>query len=329
MRVLFIIAFISIFVNGSAQFAPQAGLLGSTALHKDSNLFVAWGESPIIYRGWIHSLDTLQGKATHGDSLSGAGSPDKNVVSLGDGGTATYYFSNPIIDKPGPDFAIFENGFLNPMDSNQAYLELAFVEVSSNGVDFVRFHSESHLDTNVQINGVGDYIDCRKINNLAGKYISDYGTPFDLNELALYSNLEIDNIKYVRIRDVIGSNLPFLSTRDFAQRTINDPFPTNFPTGGFDLDAIGVIHHKYPVSVEHTKQTEKLLSLYPNPSNETLHIKTENIHLIELYSLQGQKVLTVSQANIYSIDISNLPASSYLVIAYSDDMIYNTILLKR
>jgi hypothetical protein len=33
---------------------------------------------------------------------------------------------------------------------------------------------------------------------------------------------------------------------DSQGHQINDPWPTPFPTGGFDLDAVGVIHQKQP-----------------------------------------------------------------------------------
>ena len=41
----------------------------------------------------------------------------------------------------------------------------------------------------------------------------------------------------------------WLSENDYSRcdsqgHQINDPWPTNFPTGGFDLDAVGVINEK-------------------------------------------------------------------------------------
>jgi hypothetical protein len=48
----------------------------------------------------------------------------------------------------------------------------------------------------------------------------------------------------VRIRDVVGSIKPEYATLDSKGNPINDPWPTTFPTGGFDLDAVGVIHEE-------------------------------------------------------------------------------------
>ena len=62
-------------------------------------------------------------------------------VSLGDGGTVVLTFPQPIGDVPGPDFAVFENGF--KAFDNSFFLELAHVEVSSDGVNFYRFPSSS------------------------------------------------------------------------------------------------------------------------------------------------------------------------------------------
>jgi len=59
----------------------------------------------------------------------------------------------------GFDFAVFENSF------NDSFLELAFVEVSSDGINFVRFPATSNTQTDVQITGFGT-IDPTYINNL-------------------------------------------------------------------------------------------------------------------------------------------------------------------
>ena len=74
-------------------------------------------------------------------------------------------------------FCCFENSF------SDDFLELAFVEVSSNGIDFYRFNSISLTQENVQIETFG-LIDARQIHNLAGKYRGMFGVPFDLSELA-------------------------------------------------------------------------------------------------------------------------------------------------
>ncbi|MEZ4549679.1 MAG: hypothetical protein R2874_04140 [Desulfobacterales bacterium] len=51
-------------------------------------------------------------------------------VVLGRGGSIILTFDPPVENGEGWDFAVFENSF------NDFNLELAFVEVSSNGTDF-------------------------------------------------------------------------------------------------------------------------------------------------------------------------------------------------
>lgn len=298
-------------VSTQAQFAPQAGLTGSTAIHKDSSLIVEWASQCSINRGWMDIADTILGKASLGDSSKALGMADGDVVSLGDAGEATLYFENPIIDGNGADFAIFENGFLNPLDSNQAYLELASVAVSNDGIQYYSFSAECHNDTSVQLAGVGTYMDARKVSNLAGKYISYYGTPFDLNELSMILSLDVNNIRYIKIKDIVGSISKEYCSRDLNNNVINDPYPTPFPTGGFDLDAVAVIHHKFPTEVSYVNpQSEP--EFYPNPALHSLFIRNLNeIKEVTIRSIDGQAILT-SDA-LPCIDISNLRPGFYFI----------------
>lgn len=166
------------------------------------------------------------------------------VVSLGDGGSITLTFDQPIANGPGFDFAVFENGL------NDSFLELAFVDVSSDGTHWVRFPSVSLTQTTQQINGDDQTVpfgglDPTNINDLAGKYRAGYGTPFDLQELVGMpgSNfLDFSDIKYVKMTDVVGSIDPEFATHDSLGHIINDPWPTPFPSAGFDLDAVAILN---------------------------------------------------------------------------------------
>ena len=137
-----------------------------------------------------------------GDENSAIGQAGQNgVVSLGDGGTATLTFPNSIYNGPGFDFAVFENGFAT--SDSMAFLEFAFVEVSSDGVNFIRFHSTSLIQDSIQIPMTG--INCSLVNNLAGKYTYGFGTPFDLEELMNEPALDVNHITHIRLIDVVGS----------------------------------------------------------------------------------------------------------------------------
>lgn len=313
MKQLIILFFFFCEVNANAQFASQAGLVGSTAIHKDSSIFVDWATNCSVNFGWMNIADTTLGKTSAGASSSGIGYPDGNVVSLGDGGEAIYFFSNPIINGPGFDFAIFENGFRNPTDSNLSYMELAFVEVSNDGINYKRFAATSNIDTSTQIAGYGQYADCRLIDGLAGKYIANYGTPFDLDEFLPLSSININDIHYIKIKDVVGSINRNYCRYDYQQNIINDPYPTDFTTGGFDLDALGIIHQLYPTTVLNVDK-ENELSIYPNPCHSQLNFKSnEIINEATVISINGKICMQFENSIQSSFDISALNNGIYLL----------------
>jgi hypothetical protein len=164
-----------------------------------------------------------------------------SLVSLGDGGSITLGFSTPIANGPGADLAVFENGFLSG-GAGLAFLELATVSVSSDGVHFFEFPAVSLTQTTTQVGAFG-LLDASNLYDLAGKYIANYGTPFDLSELAGVSPyLNINDVTEVRITDVVGSIDPAYGTYDSQGHLINDPFPTPFASSGFDLTGVGVIN---------------------------------------------------------------------------------------
>jgi len=290
----------------SAQFAPQAGVAGSTAIIGSSSQFTGWATGCTVVRGYKDINQKSLGYVTAGDSSLALGASDVSTVSLGDSGIAVLTFSGNIYDGPGPDFAVFENGFANPVDATQAFLELAFVEVSSDGVHFFRFQTTSHTQDTVQIRGAGDYMDASLLNNLAGKYIANYGTPFDLNELAGTPGLDINNITHVRVVDVVGS-IGNGATHDKDGNIINDPYPTPYATGGFDLDAVGAIHIK-PTAVTNVSNNA-IVSIYPNPTTngvsitnkqETLEVTVTDITgktLLSQTILQGTNRVDLSKYN--------------------------------
>jgi hypothetical protein len=206
--------------------------------------FVLWAAAVEINRGPTNIAYTGEDQIypSSGSESSASGPADVvfgddgsplPVVSLGDGGSATIQFASPIADIPGPDFAVFENAF------NNSFLELAHVEVSSDGVNFFRFPSISLTQTTTQIPGFGA-LDGTNLHNLAGKVAGGSGTPFDLAELRKHHPaLDIHRITHVRVIDVVGSLSVAHRTLDSLGNPINDPYPTDHEFGGFDLDAVG------------------------------------------------------------------------------------------
>lgn len=216
-------------------YAPAAGQAGSTAIYKDDAAFVSWATGVDIFRGPQNINNPTGAVASYGSADVALGKADNSVVSLGDGGYATLTFDTPIANGEGYDFAVFENGF------SDTFLELGFVEVSSNGFDFFRFDAVSLSPTATQIGGFGS-VDTTNINNFAGKYGANYGTGFDLDELSATQGLDIDNIGWIRIVDVVGSIDDAYATYDSLGNKVNDPYTTPFWSSGFDLDAVGVIN---------------------------------------------------------------------------------------
>lgn len=303
-----------------AQFAPQVGKAGTTAIHMDSSVWVNWATRCVLERGWQNIADTSLGKAVVGDETYVPGKAGNGVVSLGDGGIATLSFEHPIVNGEGYDFAVFENGFVDQtLAPGTAFLELAFVEVSSDGEHFVRFPATSITDTLHQT-GSFEGMFAHNINNLAGKYLGSYGTPFDLEALKNEPNLDVQNITHVRIIDVVGSIQTNYGSRDAQGSIINDPWPTPFASSGFDLDAVGVIHQNINLSLEEPTAASKML-VFPNPveTNDAIHIRyasPKNAQL-SLYDMLGNRlplnsiqsenefILTIPENGIYQLVISD------------------------
>jgi hypothetical protein len=208
-------------------------------------LFFDWASSVTTYApapgvsgAWSNSSLAL-GPVT-GDNF--------DIVSLGDlsstqiannvaPGSITLHFSHPIRNLHGADFVIFENSFIATSNQGGAgvggvFADLAYVEVSSDGVNFVRFPSAS-----LTASAVGSYgsIDPTNVFNLIGKHVNDgggnsWGTPFDLDAVGLSS------ISYIRIVDIPGSG----AFKDASNRPIYDAWLT-VGSGGADIEAVGTI----------------------------------------------------------------------------------------
>jgi len=238
------------------------GLIGSqsfgqtnkNAISKDSSIIVSWANGISLQRGWVNIADTSvkysgTNKASYGYpsvALGKAGSTSKDVVSLGDGGIATLTFDRPIKNGVGVDFAVFENAMKIGTDS--VYAELAFVEVSSDGSRFVRFPAVSKTQTAKQVGSFAPIFPSN-VTNMAGNELQGFGTPFNLDDIKDSTNIDLQNIRFVRIIDAVGDIDPKFASRDSKGTIVNDPFPTPYWSSGFDLDAVGIINAGNPYSV--------------------------------------------------------------------------------
>lgn len=299
-----------------AQYHPALGEPGCIAIHKDSSVFTAWASGVAVVRGMQQmGVDSL-GLAWSGINEYALGrAGDNPMISLGDGGTATLQFDGAVRNGAGYDFAVFENSF------DGDFLELAFVEVSSDGERFVRFPAYSETDT---VNGTSafGYTNPEQIHNLAGKYPLFYGTPFDLAELQDSAGIDVENIRFIRIVDVVGSMDPRFCSRDVLGRKVADPWPTPFPSGGFDLDAVGAIHF-LPAGIRSNYTAEA--KLFPQPASGRMWIKG-NVNtdaMVRFISLDGKQVIK-SIASDGSIDLSGLSAGFYTLELNSQSATWRT-----
>lgn len=217
--VLLTVFFLSAVELRAGPYAPAAGQDGSTAIPRTDARFAAWANRVVSYQAGPNCLPQWQDTAK---ALGPAADDPTHITCLGDGGTITLSFPGFIKDGPGPDFAVFENSFSN------TFLEFAWVEVSSDGVNFTRFPSHSKTASPVATFGSVDPTD---VDGLAGKYRQPFGTPFDLADLGM------DQVSHVRLVDVVGDG----TAKDTDGNAIYDPFPNN-GSAGFDLDAVGVLH---------------------------------------------------------------------------------------
>jgi hypothetical protein len=181
----------------------------------------------------------------------------------------------PIRNSRGYDFVVFENGILSQVNTDGGSIagkmmaELAFVEVSTNGMDFARFPSISLTPKPVKLYPFLT-VDVTDVFNLAGKHPNAdsvcTGTPFDLDDLRDHplvrqGRVDLDDIRFVRLVDIPGSGAfadmaaGFPDPASFDPNTVPHfaPYTAVHPifdawltrgSGGFDLEAVGVLNEQ-------------------------------------------------------------------------------------
>lgn len=187
------------------------------------------------------------------------GSPNgaTHVHTLGIGGWLTLGFGVTIANGPGADFLVAENPF--HIGFADTYAEVAFVEVSSNGVDFARFPS-AYFGPQVEPGAFGSVI-VGSYANLTGQtpvraasspsvdpqdVVEAGGDAFDLADLAthplvLQNLVDLDAITQVRIVDA----------RSGIDQDSRGVLVRDAGTNGADIDAVTVIHHVGEITNDH------------------------------------------------------------------------------
>lgn len=182
-----------------------------------------------------------------------------HVHSLGVGGHLTVQMAVPVRDGPGVDLLVAENAFATG-GFGQVFGEVAFVEVSSNGVDFARFPAR-YRGPDVDPGAFG-VVDLAHYENLAGTVpvlagsaafpnadpediVEAGGDAFDLADLRAdplvgAGLLDLQSITQVRLVDV-RSGLDL----DVGGRRVRD-----CGSGSADIDAVTAIQHANNVAAD-------------------------------------------------------------------------------
>lgn len=250
-----------------------------------------------------------------------------DVVCLGDGGDIVLKFDPPVINGSGDDFCIFENGFADN------FLEFAKVEVSSDGYNFSGFDNCNK--------GGNSSTNTANIGQLAGKYRQAFGDPWDLETLknkpeVINNIVDLNNIRFVRVVDVTGDG----RVKDSFGNSIYDSYPTS-GSGGFDLDAVGVINQESGSEIANIPSSSDLkLACYPNPFNPatTISYQLSAISDVRLmvYNAKGEMVKTLVNGmqnagkNDVSFDATGLNSGVYFykLEAGGNYMIKKVVLVK-
>ena len=151
----------------------------------------------------------------------GTMSASLDVVSLGAGGEIVVGFGDRIIKNgEGADFVVFENPFWPGGDEEQVYAELGEVSVSEDGQEWHHFSCAYEVDDPPPYDGCAGWTPTLDYDTEAAAPLDPErsgGDAFDLGDIG------VERARYVRIRDIWGLG--------------------EAPTRGFDLDAVGLIHH--------------------------------------------------------------------------------------
>ena len=254
MKKIFLVVVITLLLCSNAMAGIYSGPADTTniydgAIYKTDSSILEWADTVIDYSPAPGVSSSYQNPETGYGCLG-----DLTAAQIAEGvlpGSITVGFSTGIGNGDGADFAVFENGFTYG-SPNGLFMELAYVEVSSNGTDFARFDSISTNTAAVAGSGGFSGWDTSNVYNLAGKNQSGYGTPFDLDELlndplVLSELLDLSDIQYVRLIDIPGTGDYF----DSLGNPILDAHPTT-GTGGYDFrlsEGVAVLNAASPVPV--------------------------------------------------------------------------------
>lgn len=130
--------------GGSASVSSEGGAAGETGPDSDASVCSSRFATSVVSftpgTGANTGQDKLPGIVLGPPKGGGADSGSLDVATLGNGGSIILGFApSVIVDRPGPDFIVFENPFDIGGDPTKPYAEVATVGVSDDGVTFHDF----------------------------------------------------------------------------------------------------------------------------------------------------------------------------------------------
>lgn len=193
-------------------------------------------------------------------------SPD-NILSIGLGGEIIVANNQYIIkDGIGPDFTIFENAFINPING-KVFAEPATVSVSQDGIKWYDFPYEYS-----SLKGCAGMTPTNGSEDFNNPTISG-GDQFDLSDIGL------SYIRYIKIKDITEIIL------EDKNHYYYDPI-----LSGFDLDAIVYLNYEYQeiLSVE----VEKYYDYFNISNNYIEFLKVPDIAILN--NLEGKEIAKIT-----------------------------------
>jgi hypothetical protein len=262
--------FLILFLSSSMIYAANQNAVIDTVYSYKFGNNTQYGQSEKFFPKNIFSLPP------NSASKDAPASSEEDICSLGLGGEIILGFKNKIIlNQAGPDFTIFENAFINPVNKKM-FAEPAVISVSQDGIKYIDFPFDS-----------SSLLGCAGINYTNGNKdlfnsLESGGDQFDIEKLGL------SYIKYIKIKDI-------------TQFILDNPKHKYYDAilSGFDLDCIIA----YNLADESTEVEMEFQNLTINESNELIYINNLSSEIsINIYNING---LNIFHDNIYSNYIIN------------------------
>lgn len=231
---------------------------------------------------------------------------ENEICSLGLNGEIIIGFKDiNIIDGEGPDFTIFENAFLNPIN-HKIFAEPAIISVSNDGINYISFPYDT-----VSLQGCAGTMPTYGNNNPFNPAESG-GNSFDL------ATVGIKSVNYIKIKDITNIVLNNNSHQFY------DPTLT-----GFDIDAVVAIHYQQKDNTGIQKVDESNIKILLKNHQITIQNRISNNFQINIYNLNGTEVFnSIIYNDNYQIPIY-IPIGIYFIkLSFNEHIYYQKIIIQ-